>query len=239
MSVSRFAVVLLSFVISLSAFAQQTPAERVDLQGSVPVPSTEQKVVQVQVPQLTAPAPGPRRTAASDAPKTAVSNGTAVAAGDISSGTFGSLQGGGLFTFPSGIGANGAPAVATAGLTITGALTSGVDSQIAGTSGYAIALIGGSQGTATSNYGAYLGAANGTLNNIGLAFAANTPGAGPNNWAILSQSQAQSSFAGNLGIGTQTPNARLDLASTVQLSERIRLSGQEYFQPSFTDTHRV
>lgn len=39
---------------------------------------------------------------------------------------------------------------------------------------------------------------------------------------------------GNVGIGTSTPGARLDLSNTVQSSERLRLSGQEFYQPGNT-----
>jgi len=236
-TVSRFAVLLLVVTMPLAAFAQ-TPADRPDLQGSVPAPSAE-TALQIQLPKLDAPPLGPRKNAASDAPKTAISNGTPVAAGDITAGTFGSLQGGGLFTFPSGIGLNGSTPVASTGAVIYGTLAKGVDAQISGTSAYNLALTGYSTGAGTGvNYGAFLGAANG-VNNVGLAMAANTPPAAPGNFAILSQSQAQSSLAGNLGIGTSAPAARIDLASTTQLSERIRLSGQEYWQPAVTDTHGV
>jgi hypothetical protein len=44
---------------------------------------------------------------------------------------------------------------------------------------------------------------------------------------------------GNVGFGTASPNALLDLASTTQLSNRIRLSGQEYFQSGNTSTSGV
>jgi hypothetical protein len=237
-TVSRFAVLLLVVAMPLAAFAQ-TPADRPDLQGSAPAPSTASEAPQIQLPKLDTPPLGPRKTAASEAPKTAISNGTPIAAGDITAGTFGSLQGGGLFTFPSGIAVNGSAPVAGTGAVMYGTLSRGVDAQITGTTSYNLALTGTATGAGTVNYGAYVGAANATGNNIGLVLAANTPPAGAGNFAILSQSQAQSSLAGNLGIGTSAPAARLDLASTTQVSERIRLSGQEYFQAGLTDTQGV
>jgi len=44
--------------------------------------------------------------------------------------------------------------------------------------------------------------------------------------------------AGSVGIGTASPSAaRLDVSSTTQLSERLRLSGAEFYQPGNSDTH--
>lgn len=265
MTVSRVALLLLA-VTSFSVFAQ-TPPDRPDLQGSTPAASTAPAAPQLQLPPVDLMRSGPQKTAAPDAKKTIISNGTPVAAGDVTSGTFGSLQGNGLFTFPSGIGVNGTTPVSTTGIVISGTATRGVDAQISGTAtanmgllgsaqgagaynygGYFSAVngtsgnlgfVGSAQGTGAYNYGGYLSASNGTAGNIGLAMGANAPPAGANNFAILSQSQAQSSLAGNLGIGTSSPNAQIDLASSTQLSERIRLSGQEYFQPSYTDTQGV
>jgi hypothetical protein len=258
--------VLVFAVMSFAVFAQ-TPPDRPDLQGSTPAPSTAPAAPKLQLPPLDLMRSGPQKSAASDAKKTIISNGTPVAAGDVASGTFGSLQGNGLFTFPSGIGVNGTTPVATTGVAIYGTGTRGVDAQISGTSTSNMALVGTAQGAGAYNYGAYLtaingtsanlgvvgfatgtgvynyggyfGASNGTTANLGITMGANAPPAGPSNWAILSQSQAQSSLAGNLGIGVTYPNAQIDLASTAQLSERIRLSGQEYFQPSYADTHGV
>lgn len=235
MSNSRIAILLLS-MMPFAALAQ-TPANRPDLQGTTPAASDAPAVPVIPLPQPDASKS--RKTATPDAPKTIIANGTPVAAGDVTAGTFGSLQGNGLFTFPSGIGINGASPLSTTGVLMSGALYRGVDAQIAGTSATNFALIGTAQGAGQYNYGAYVGAANATASNIGLVLTANTPPAGAVNWAILSQSQAQSSLAGNLGIGTSYPNARIDLAGSTQLAERIRLSGQEYFQPSYSDTNGV
>jgi hypothetical protein len=53
--------------------------------------------------------------------------------------------------------------------------------------------------------------------------------------AVCVQSKAQNNSlyinsAGNVGIGTTAPNALVDAFNGVQHSDRIRLSGQEYFQ---------
>jgi hypothetical protein len=45
--------------------------------------------------------------------------------------------------------------------------------------------------------------------------------------------------AGNVGIGTTSPGALLDLASTTQLSNRLLLSGQEYFAGGNSSTSGV
>lgn len=267
MTASRCAVLLFA---ALPLFAQtqtdapKAQADRPDLQGTVPAASNAPAPPQLPPPPEVSKA-GPVKTAASDVKKTIISNGTPVAAGDVTAGTFGLNQGNGLFTFPSGMAVNGSTPVATSGLVAYGTLTRGVDAQVSGTAtanfgvvggaqgtgayNYGayltavngtsanIGVVGGAQGTGAYNYGGYLSASNGTSTNIGLAIGANAPPAGSNNWAIFSQSQAQSSLSGSLGIGTAYPNARIDLANTTQLSERIRLSGQEYFQPNYTDTN--
>ncbi len=45
--------------------------------------------------------------------------------------------------------------------------------------------------------------------------------------------------SGNVGVGTASPGARLHVASSIQASERVRLSGQEFFQAAHTDTNGV
>jgi hypothetical protein len=44
---------------------------------------------------------------------------------------------------------------------------------------------------------------------------------------------------GNVGIGTSDPNSRLELYSTSQLTSRIILSGQEFYEPSNTSSSGV
>jgi trimeric autotransporter adhesin len=44
---------------------------------------------------------------------------------------------------------------------------------------------------------------------------------------------------GNVGIGTTAPLAKVDISNTSQLTERIRFSGQEYFQGGQTSTNGV
>ncbi|HEX5400346.1 MAG TPA: FG-GAP-like repeat-containing protein [Verrucomicrobiae bacterium] len=60
------------------------------------------------------------------------------------------------------------------------------------------------------------------------------------NVALLNRSPqtftGENNFSGHVGIGTTTPGARLDIASSTQLSERLRLSGQEFYQSGNTDT---
>jgi|GEM_PF-4574995 len=58
---------------------------------------------------------------------------------------------------------------------------------------------------ATSNIAGYF-AALGATNNYAIQIAAGYPGAGANNYAIKSDSAAQSYFAGNVGIGTTSPS---------------------------------
>jgi hypothetical protein len=45
--------------------------------------------------------------------------------------------------------------------------------------------------------------------------------------------------AGKVGIGTTAPGALLDLSNTTQLSNRIRISGQEYYQAGQTSTNGI
>jgi hypothetical protein len=59
-------------------------------------------------------------------------------------------------------------------------------------------------GSSTYCYGIQVGARNGT-NNSAIYILSGYPVAGANNWAIYSESQAQSYFAGNIGIGTSSP----------------------------------
>jgi hypothetical protein len=44
---------------------------------------------------------------------------------------------------------------------------------------------------------------------------------------------------GNIGVGTTAPGALFDLSNTVQLSNRIRLSGQEYYQAAQTSANGI
>ncbi|MDO9185142.1 MAG: hypothetical protein Q7W13_03950 [Bacteroidia bacterium] len=73
---------------------------------------------------------------------------------------------------------------------------------------YAIASqIGGS---GTLNVAGQFGAQN-AISNYAILIPGNNPGVGANNYAIRSESQAQSYFAGNVGIGTTTPGNKLEI----------------------------
>lgn len=65
---------------------------------------------------------------------------------------------------------------------------------------------------ATLNVGGYFAAAGGT-SNYAIQIPASNPGSGANNYAIRSESQAQSYFAGNIGIGNATPGKPLTVNS--------------------------
>ena len=69
----------------------------------------------------------------------------------------------------------------------------------------------------------------GATTNIGLKIGANWPGAGANNWAIYSESQAQSYFAGNVGIGTTNPLGTLAVFSTTDVPFRVNGDGVRRF----------
>ena len=72
------------------------------------------------------------------------------------------------------------------------------------------AITGQIGGAGTLNIAGQFGAQNGT-SNYAILIPGNNPGAGANNYAIRSESQAQSYFAGNVGIGTTTPGNKLEI----------------------------
>jgi hypothetical protein len=49
----------------------------------------------------------------------------------------------------------------------------------------------------------------------------------------------QTVLGGNIGVGTLVPAAALQLNSSAQQTERVRLSGQEFYQPGFTSTEGI
>jgi len=71
-------------------------------------------------------------------------------------------------------------------------------------------VLGQAVGAATANTGFYANAF-GAASNYGVRIV--NPAAGANNWAIYSDATAQSYFAGNVGIGTTSPEAHLDVST--------------------------
>jgi collagen type VII alpha len=65
-------------------------------------------------------------------------------------------------------------------------------------------------GAGTLNVAGQFGAQNAT-SNYAILIPGNNPGVGANNYAIRSESQAQSYFAGNVGIGTTSPGNKLEI----------------------------
>lgn len=80
----------------------------------------------------------------------------------------------------------------------------------AGTVNYA--LMGHATGAATANTGVYANVS-GATSNYGVRIV--NPPAGANNWAIYSDAGAKSYFAGDVGIGTTAPAAKLDVNGTI------------------------
>jgi hypothetical protein len=74
------------------------------------------------------------------------------------------------------------------------------------------ALMGQAAGTAGANTGVYVNAYN-AATNYGVRII--NPPAGANNWAIYSDAGAKSYFAGDVGIGTSAPTAKLQVVGTV------------------------
>ncbi|MEK6888437.1 MAG: tail fiber domain-containing protein [Candidatus Aenigmatarchaeota archaeon] len=91
---------------------------------------------------------------------------------------------------------------------------SGVYGYARRTTGTNYGVVGNADGSgATTNIGLYAAATLGTTNQA-LYIEASNPGAGANNWALYSASQAQSYFAGNVGIGTTSPGYTLTVSGT-------------------------
>jgi hypothetical protein len=90
-------------------------------------------------------------------------------------------------------------------------------SQMTATTGSNYALDAQAIGSgATLNVGGYFTAQNAT-SNYAIQIPSGYPPAGSNNYAINSQSAAQSYFAGNVGIGTTAPQATLDVNGYARL----------------------
>jgi len=91
---------------------------------------------------------------------------------------------------------------------------------------------------ANNGIGDFIGIGPSAVTNIGAVY--RTTGS----WGLEFQTngtttQMRIDNVGNVGIGTTGPGAKLDIANTVQASERIRLSGQEFYGPGQTDTNGV
>ncbi|MFA5888745.1 MAG: hypothetical protein WC857_00725, partial [Candidatus Paceibacterota bacterium] len=99
-----------------------------------------------------------------------------------------------------------------------------VNVQGLASSGSNYGVAGGTTGSnSTLNVGVYAYASEG-LRNYGLQIPANFPPAGANNYAIYADSQAQSYFAGNVGIGTTEPTAKLHVAAGTATVAPLKLT---------------
>jgi len=73
--------------------------------------------------------------------------------------------------------------------------------------------------TTGANIGVWATAANGLLGNTAIYIPVNYPPSGAGNYAFRSDSLAQSSFSGYVGIGTITPKSTLDVHGSAQVSD--------------------
>ena len=79
--------------------------------------------------------------------------------------------------------------------------------------------------TPGTNYGLYATAANGAAGNVAIFVPAAYPPVGANNYAIKSESAAQSYLAGSLGIGVSGATVKVKVAGDIESNNLIRATG--------------
>jgi hypothetical protein len=110
------------------------------------------------------------------------------------------------------------------GTSLTSGSVTGVLGESLGTCSVGIGVQGRAVGVANTNYGIQAFASNGTIRNVGLYIGAELARVGTN-FAIESQSSANSYLKGELGLNWATPTHQLEVGGTTMIRSTLEVVG--------------
>jgi hypothetical protein len=110
------------------------------------------------------------------------------------------------------------------GTSLTSGSVTGLRGEAAGTYSVGVGVRGQATGTADTNYGIQAFASNGTIRNVGLYIGAELARVGTN-FAIESQSSANSYLKGELGLNWATPTHQLEVGGTTMIRSTLEVVG--------------